>query len=221
MGDLARQVTHDIKNGLVPIRHVLRHLSQVERDDPQRVGAIFAERRPTLDASVEYLETLSRNYGRLSRPITLEACDLNDVAREAAVRAAADDRVSIGVRLASPAPIVDADPLLLRRILDNILTNAVDAAIMTGGAVTISTQATPIGGARLLVADTGPGMTKAELDAAFDDFHTTKPTGTGLGLSIVRRLTSDLHATLRVETAPGHGTAVEVGFAPNLPPVLP
>jgi signal transduction histidine kinase len=53
-------------------------------------------------------------------------------------------------------------------------------------------------------------MTEAELARAFEDFHTTKPNGVGLGFSIVRRLVVDLGAALRVDTAPGQGTTVEV-----------
>jgi signal transduction histidine kinase len=59
---------------------------------------------------------------------------------------------------------------------------------------------------RVTIADTGPGMTRAELDRAFDDFYTTKAGGTGLGLSIVRRLILDLGGALRIETEPGAGT---------------
>jgi signal transduction histidine kinase len=69
--------------------------------------------------------------------------------------------------------------------------------------------ATPDGGTglvRITVADDGPGMSRTELDRAFDDFYTTKDGGTGLGLSIVRRLVLDLNGRLRIETAPGAGT---------------
>ena len=59
---------------------------------------------------------------------------------------------------------------------------------------------------RVTVADTGPGMSRAQLDRAFDDFFTTKEGGTGLGLSIVRRLVLDLGGTLRIDTEPGAGT---------------
>ena len=67
------------------------------------------------------------------------------------------------------------------------------------------------------MADTGSGMTRQELDHAFDDFYTTKPEGTGLGLSIVRRLILDLNGTLKVETEPGAGTrfVVELPAAPE------
>jgi two-component system sensor histidine kinase HydH len=73
--------------------------------------------------------------------------------------------------------------------------------------VAVSTAETAPGGAvRLTVADTGRGMTREELDHAFDDFFTTKPGGTGLGLSVVRRLVADLSGTLRVQTEPGAGS---------------
>jgi signal transduction histidine kinase len=60
------------------------------------------------------------------------------------------------------------------------------------------------------VTDTGAGMTRSELDRAFDDFYTTKTGGTGLGLSIVRRLVLDLGGSLRIDTEPGAGTRATV-----------
>jgi signal transduction histidine kinase len=60
--------------------------------------------------------------------------------------------------------------------------------------------------ARITVADTGTGMDDQELERAFQNFYTTKPTGTGLGLSIVRRLVNDIGGTLRVESKPDIGT---------------
>ena len=74
-------------------------------------------------------------------------------------------------------------------------------------------QAARDGGAtvvRITVADSGPGMSRAELDRAFDDFYTTKAGGTGLGLSIVRRLVLDLGGALRIDTEPGAGTRATV-----------
>ncbi len=212
VGDIARQVNHDVKNGLVPIRHVLRHLAQVERDDPQQLAAVFTERRETLDASVEYLDALARNYARLSRPIVRQPCDLNALVQVAAASAAADERIPVCLELDVHAPVVSTDALVVRRILDNLVSNAMDAAGPTGGAVTIATRNGGSGAAHIVVTDTGPGMTEGQLARAFDDFQTTKPNGTGLGLSIVRRLTSDLGATLRVDTAPNRGTTVEVVF---------
>jgi signal transduction histidine kinase len=76
--------------------------------------------------------------------------------------------------------------------------------------VTLETLRAPAGGVRVIVADTGRGMSEQELARAFDDFHTTKAGGTGLGLSVVRRLTADLQADLKVESAPGRGTTFTI-----------
>ncbi|HKV52652.1 MAG TPA: HAMP domain-containing sensor histidine kinase [Gemmatimonadaceae bacterium] len=215
VGDLARQVNHDVKNGLAPIRHVLRHLAQVERDDPDRLATVFAERRATLDASVDYLDTLARNYARLSPAMDMAPCDANAVIRAVASNAVPPRSAAIVLELADDLRPVRADALVLRRIFENLVTNACEALDGRGGMVTIKTAAAPDGGAEITVADTGSGMTRDQLDRAFDDFFTTKTGGTGLGLSIVRRFVADLGGRLRVETEPGAGTRVTVALPPN------
>ena len=209
-GDLARQVNHDIKNGLVPIRNVLRHLAQVAREHPATLPQIFEERRGTLESSLEYLDTLARNYARLSPAVQRAPCDVSAVVSEV-VRGTVAASVTLRAAPAAGLLPVATDPLVLRRILENLVGNAVDSlAGRSDGVVTVGAEAgtTTAGGplVRLTVADTGPGMSRAELDRAFDDFHTTKPGGTGLGLSIVRRLVLDLGGAFRIETAPGAGT---------------
>jgi signal transduction histidine kinase len=210
VGDLARQVNHDIKNGLAPIRNVLRHLTQVAGAEPDKLAEIYQSRRGTLESSVEYLDTLARNYDRLSPGPERSLCDVNEIV-EQVVRGSSRDGVALQRRLADQLPPVLADRLMVRRILENVVGNALDStAGRAGGAVTVSTEGAGSDRIRIVVADTGPGMTEAELQRAFDDFYTTKPGGTGLGLSIVRRLIMDLNGVLRVETAPGAGTRVIV-----------
>jgi signal transduction histidine kinase len=217
VGDLARQVNHDIKNGLAPIRNVLRHLAQVGRQEPQLLPAVFEERRSTLESSVEYLETLAQNYARLSPGHERRPCDINAVVDQV-IRSTRCDGVRIEPRLSQPPPYVLGDTLLLRRILENLVVNALESMSGSqGGTVTVSTETRADGTAdrvRLTVADTGRGMSREQLDRAFDDFYTTKPHGTGLGLSIVRRLVMDLDGSLRVETEPGSGTRVILDFPP-------
>lgn len=210
VGDLARQVNHDIKNGLAPIRNVLRHFSQVARQDPALLPAVFEERKGTLESSVEYLETLARNYARLSPTIERSPCDVNALVEEV-LRNTPADGTALQTSLSPRLPKALGDTLMLRRILENLIGNAVDSLEgRSGGAVTVTTEPAGVNGVppsvRITVTDTGPGMTRTELDHAFDDFYTTKPDGTGLGLSIVRRLILDLNGSLRVETEPGTGT---------------
>jgi signal transduction histidine kinase len=222
-GDLARQVNHDIKNGLVPIRNVIRHLGQVAAERPETLAGVFQERRGTLESSLAYLDTLARNYARLAPGIAREPCDVNAIVEEV-VRTATPGTGSLRTVLEPTLPRVSGDQLVLRRILENLVGNAVESlAARRGGAVTVTTEvAAPDGGAglvRITVADDGPGMSRAELDRAFDDFYTTKDGGTGLGLSIVRRLVLDLDGRLRIETAPGAGTRAVVELPASGPGV--
>ena len=213
VGQMARQVTHDIKNGLIPLRNVFRHLSQVETSDPPALATVFGERRGTIDTSIDYLETLATNYARLSPAPDRRVCDLNAVVEDV-VRVSGDrEAARLQAQLANDLPPVVADPVALRRILENLIANAVDSLVEGRGTVTVSTErleATEELGVRVTVADTGCGMSEAETATIFTDFYTTKPAGTGLGLSIVRRLVLDLRGTVRVASEPGKGTRVMV-----------
>lgn len=212
MGDLARQVNHDIKNGLAPIRNVLHHFDEVARDHPGELVEVYGERRGTLESSVAYLDTLARNYARLTPASSREPCDVNAVVGDV-VRAIPAGRALVRAETGGDLQPIPTDRIALRRIVENLVGNAVDSVAAAGGSVVVSTTAPGGDGSpavRITVADTGPGMTRAQLDRAFDDFYTTKDGGTGLGLSIVRRLVLDLGGALRVDTALGEGTRVTV-----------
>jgi len=210
VGDLARQINHDIKNGLIPLRNVIRHLDEVERDEPATLPSVFAERRQTVDSSIAYLETLATSYQRLSASPERRACDLNALINDVVRAAQGRDQVQFTTDLKANIPPVVGDPIALRRILENLTTNAVESLESKRGRVTVSTELVDRNGelptVRITVADTGRGMSKEETDRIFNDFYTTKEGGTGLGLSIVRRLVMDFNGALAVESAPGQGT---------------
>jgi signal transduction histidine kinase len=206
LGDLARQVNHDIKNALAPLRNVFRHFAQVAEGEPAKLPAVFAKRQGTVDASLGYLETLAANYARLYPPTNERPTDVNAVVRQALGHVAGADHATLRTELPDGLPPVRADALVLRRVIENLLGNAVDSLEGRPGTVTLATERGGDGLVRLSVSDTGSGMTKTELERAFEDFYTTKLGGTGLGLSIVRRLVLDSNGTLRVESEPGKGS---------------
>lgn len=210
-GDLARQVNHDIKNGLAPIRNVLRHLSELAAEsDAGALQDVYREREATLTASVAHLEEMARNYAQLSPKMAggsvMVASTLRDVVRDIG-----DARVSVGIPEAAADAAVAADPATLRRILHNLIANAIESLPDHTGSVVAGLD----GGPEMVtisITDTGHGMSAAELDRAFRDFHTTKDTGTGLGLSSVRRLVMELNGTLRASSSPGAGSRFEVAL---------
>lgn len=226
VGDLARQVNHDVRNALAPLRAAVRQLSEAVRQGPEAATEALREREGSLEAALDYLETLAGRYRDLERRPERGPSDVNRV-----VRRATEGLDPAGGRLrldlAEELPPVRADAVALRRIVENLVRNGLEA-LEDGGEVVVST-ATAVADAgpgaaggdlraagqavddaarsvRIAVRDTGPGLTEQERDRVFEAFYTTRPDGTGLGLSIVRRLVNDLDGRLQLESELGRGS---------------
>jgi signal transduction histidine kinase len=102
----------------------------------------------------------------------------------------------------------------LEQVLDNLIANALDA-LSAGGHVTVTTTAITAG-ARISVADDGPGMSPEERERAFLRFTTSNPNGTGLGLAIVHRLVTSNGGTAKLTETPGGGLTAILEF-PGVP----
>ena len=105
-------------------------------------------------------------------------------------------------------PRPQADPILLRRALENLILNSLDA-MPAGGTLTVRT-AQRNGSVRLEVTDTGAGLTPEECARLFTPYYTTKQHGTGLGLAIVQSVVSDHGGRIEVESAPGAGATFRI-----------
>jgi signal transduction histidine kinase len=98
----------------------------------------------------------------------------------------------------------------LQQVVLNLVTNAAQA-MPAGGDITLTTSLHD-GRVRLVVADTGSGITAEHLPHIFEPFFTTKPAGTGLGLSVTYGILNDHNATVDVESTVGEGTRFVVTF---------
>jgi signal transduction histidine kinase len=217
LGEVSRQVNHDIRNGLTPLRNVLAHLEEVARDDPENLPRVFADRQSTLADGMAYLEALAGHYARLGGGRHPRHCRMAEFAAAALMARTPGRGVHLVNAVPSSLPPVLADPISLRRILDNLVRNALESLRPEGGAVTIDAAVDEdpnIGEPRILVtvSDDGRGIPPEDLDRIFNDFFTTKSGGTGLGLSNVRRLTADCGGSVRVHSVPGRGTTFTLSF---------
>lgn len=212
MGDMARQVNHDIRNGLLPLRNVISHLAEVAHAQPAELPAVFKERESTLQSGIGYLENLASNYARLTPRTERTVCDVN-----ATIRAVLDGTVAsdarVQLQLSDQPARVSCDPVALRRVIENLTINAMESLENGRGGVTVSTEVSKGAGSGRIyirVSDTGRGIEPGRLDRIFDDFYTTKARGTGLGLSIVRRLVADMGGRIRVSSTVGQGTTFDI-----------
>jgi signal transduction histidine kinase len=135
---------------------------------------------------------------------------VNAVARQVVAQASAAGGAELRLGTAEERAVVMGDPVALRRILENLVDNALDSLRSGSGTVTLSARvlesesSRPV--VRIVVEDTGSGMSEDQAARVFDDFYTTKDSGTGLGLSIVRRLVMDLNGSIEVESQVGRGS---------------
>ncbi len=220
IGEVARQVNHDIRNGITPVRNVVRHLSELATEKPEQLATIFQQRQQTLTSGLSYLEDLATNYARLSTTRQRTKCNLNSVVSEAIAGLAMGDttgKVELVLSLMPQPPLLLTDPVGLRRIVDNLVRNASESLPDSGGTITVTTSVdnadTPANQLLVLtVGDTGCGIESADLDRIFTDFFTTKVDGTGLGLSNVRRLVTDCEGSIRVASKPGQGSIFTISF---------
>ena len=217
VGEMARQVNHDVRNGLVPIRNVLEHLGEAHRGGPADLAEAFAARSRTLAESVDYLGGLADQYRAVAVHGARERADLKEVARSVVTSWAAwPPGVRLAESLGSSPRWVEMDGVSLRRVVENLVANAVAAVEERGGEVGVSLEeVTGVGPRlyRLTVWDDGPGI-PAELRArVFEPFFTTRRKGTGLGLAIARRLVTDVGGRIRIESEEGRGTRVHMSLA--------
>jgi signal transduction histidine kinase len=189
---------------------------------------VLRDRLEVSSREIERISRIVRDYLDSTRPLEPErqATDLPRLLDEAielthavdsqATRRAPVVRQSDG-RDESLCNLV-TDPGLLRQILVNLLTNALDA-VDKDGRVTVS-AASEEDGVLITVSDTGHGIPADDLKRIFEPFYTTKGRGkgTGLGLAICRQLVAALGGSISVESHPGRGSTFFVRLPRGGPP---
>ncbi len=204
VGLLAASVAHDIRNLLTPLPI---ELSLADQDD----GLARAESLGAIRRQVDSLSLLTHRLLALARPAPPERTlvDLPALLERLALlvrpQAALEDVrlvVTCGPR---QAPVI-ADGTQIEQVLVNLILNAIQAMRATaGGTLSLRLDAHG-GGARLRVADTGPGIPPALRQRLFEPFFSTRPDGAGLGLFSCRRIAGEHGGTVTVRNRPGGGT---------------
>jgi two-component system nitrogen regulation sensor histidine kinase NtrY len=229
--DLARQVAHELKNPLTPLRFAVARLVQNARPDERELLEI-------IDGESERIAQMARDFATLGRlpegpPSPVDLGEL----LEGLVKGTVPPTVAVRIERPPDLPLVSGHYEPLRRAFHNLILNACDALerpgpgaredagtgaqrpAATGGArrgeLAIALRAVPngtssAGAVEVVVRDSGTGIPAEQLERIFEPYFTTKAKGTGLGLALVRQTIHDHGGTISVASEPGRGTAFTV-----------
>ncbi|HUE96487.1 MAG TPA: ATP-binding protein [Longimicrobiaceae bacterium] len=215
-GEMARQVAHEIKNPLTPIKLAVQHVRRAYLDQRPDFGAILDRNVEAILREIDRLGEIARAFSRFGTPAA-GAGDLEDVdldralAETAALYAGSGEEAGFRLeRPTTPLPRVVARPGELKEVLLNLLENARDAVTEGGEIVLSAGRAARPEWVFVAVEDSGTGIPADQLPRIFEPHFSTRSSGTGLGLAIVRRLVDSWGAEIRAESNPGEGTRIEI-----------
>jgi signal transduction histidine kinase len=208
--DLIADVAHELRTPLTVLQGRLEGLLDgvYPRSDHELAGLL--QETKVLSRLIDDLRTLALSESgalKLEKEVADVAGLARDVTRQFETDAAAHGiRLEVDVRGQPPA--VPIDPVRVREVLSNLLSNALRHT-PGGGRIEVRVAPAADGGIEIAVQDTGTGMTPEQVARAFDRFHKGPDSrGTGLGLTIARSLVAAHGGAIRLTSEPGRGTTV-------------
>ncbi len=218
-GEMARQVAHEIKNPLTPIRLGVQHLRRAYRDKRVDFGEILDTNVSRVLAEIDHLDEIARAFSRYGTApedrVPAVAVNVAAVVQDvmALERLGEDGEREAGVRWIIEAPASGADQVValaqrdeLKDVLLNVLENA---RLANAGTVSVRVEGTATH-VVIDVRDDGTGIAADVLPQVFEPHFSTRTSGSGLGLAISRRLIEGWGGTIGLTSTPGDGTTVRL-----------
>ncbi len=217
-GEVARRLAHEIKNPLTPIqlsaerlrRRLLAGMSERDADILERGTRTIVQQVQTMQQMVnafsEYARAPEMHITRFS--LNLLVSEVADLYRSQ------DPRTQIRLELDEHIEAIEADRGRVRQILNNLVTNALEALDgVSSPMLEITTKLESSADAEyaaVSVCDNGPGFQRELLGRVFDPYVTSKPKGTGLGLAIVKKIIEEHGGRIDADNRPEGGARVRV-----------
>jgi PAS domain S-box-containing protein len=218
MGEAAAMVGHDLRNPLQAMTNTLYLvkrlvMSEEAKDRKEAVGLVSE-----LNDAIHYMDKIVSDLQDYARPVGAQPVEtsLPDLIRTTVSNVKIPRNVEVAVKVGDGLSNVKLDPLLFRRVLTNLILNAVQA-MPKGGRLTI-TGSMRDESLTLAVQDTGAGIAPQNLKRVFKPFFTTKAQGQGLGLSVCKRLTEAQGGTIEAASQVGEGSTFTLTMPTNRTP---
>ena len=218
-GEMARQVAHEVKNPLTPIKLSVQHIRRAWKDQKGEFETILERNVGAILKEIDRLAEIASGFSRFGAPaaageVPLEPVDVGAVAREVLTlyRGGEGGPIDFAADIPPDLPRISARETEFKEVLSNLLENA-RAAIEGDGSVVIEAVSAPTA-VEIRVRDDGTGIPVDLMGRIFEPQFSTRSTGTGLGLAIVRKLVESWDGTVTAEVDRGEGTVIRLQLRP-------
>ncbi len=219
-GEVARRLAHEIKNPLTPIqlsaeRMRRKFLGSMNAEDAQ----ILERATHTIVAQVDAMKQMVNAFSEYARApdMHFSRFDLNQLITEVVdLYRVQDSSAALKLLLSPNLPAISADRIRLRQILNNLVTNSLEALEgRVGACIEIETRIADEGAKQgasvaIVVTDNGPGFPRDLIGTVFDPYVTSKPKGTGLGLAIVKKIVEEHGGRIEADNQRTGGARVRI-----------
>lgn len=208
--EMARQVAHEIKNPLTPMRLSVQHLVRTwDRDKPEneKLNGLFTKVTKTILVQIESLVNIANSFSQFAKMPEPQKSRflLNQVVQEVADLYSATKEVQLNMHIPTAEFYVHSDRDQLSRVFNNLVKNAIQAIDHEAGQVNIHLE---LNGdqAKVRVEDNGKGIPDEIGARIFEPRFSTKSSGMGLGLAIVKKIIEGAGGRIYFESEVGKGT---------------
>lgn len=210
--EVARRMAHEIKNPLTPVQLSAQRLQKRYSDKLGDDSQVFRECTDTIINQVEVLKNLVNEFSRYARmPVTNPVMnDLNETVNDPVLLFQdAHKEITFTFNRGDGIPPLHLDAEQIRRVMVNLLDNAVAAMSKAEGQIEVTTAYDAASRkARVSVTDNGCGVPPSHTMKIFEPYYSTKKSGTGLGLAIVNSIIADHNGAVTVQANLPAGTVV-------------
>lgn len=210
--EMAKQVAHEIKNPLTPMRLSIQQLITAYRDKSTKFDIIFEKVSETLIKQIDTLKNIASEFSAFARMprLNMQELDVVEIINTSA-NLFINEKIDINIQVESAAIHVNADEEQLQRTMVNLIRNSIQAG---ANKINISTSRDN-SFCYIRVVDDGFGISMDVVDRIFDESFTTKTGGMGLGLSMARRFIESINGTIKVEKTSEDGTTIFLSIPLN------
>jgi PAS domain S-box-containing protein len=215
--EMARQVAHEIKNPLTPMKLSAQFMEQAYRDRSDKFPEIFRDGMATIVEQVDNLRRIAGEFSNFGRVQKLEPrpLDLGVLLQRASAPyrniagLAWEGLDGDGAAFPGTGIRVLGDEDGLRKVFSNVLENARES--MNGrGRIGLRVMPTAEGRVEVRICDTGPGVSEEARSRLFEPYFSTKSTGSGLGLAITKSILEELGGTIAIGNRPEGGAEARI-----------